>query len=143
MHRVLGISPDFAFCLHSKERVPYHIIIKVALESNGVAGSRSKRSGSHGDQNSQSYDSSNSSSSSSQYLAPGFLQVSDLDQDGFASDMASGKAIEMIERKRPDKLFKPQVSPKETNQLLLNSQSPSPTDFSSAEPSLASQNSLY
>lgn len=30
-HKVLGISSDFAFCLHSKERVPYHIIIKVAF----------------------------------------------------------------------------------------------------------------
>lgn len=107
MHRVLGISPDFAFCLHSKARVPYHIIIKVALESDRAGGSRSKRSGSHDDQNSHSYDSSNSSNSSSQYLAPGFLQVSDLDQDGFASDMASGKAIEMIERKRPEKLIVP------------------------------------
>jgi hypothetical protein len=29
---VLSISTDFAFCLHSKERVPYHIIIEVAYE---------------------------------------------------------------------------------------------------------------
>lgn len=27
LHRVLAISTDYAFCLHSKERVPYHIII--------------------------------------------------------------------------------------------------------------------
>lgn len=32
MHRVLRISTDNAFCLHSKERVPYHIIIEVAYE---------------------------------------------------------------------------------------------------------------
>lgn len=32
MHRVLRISPDNAFCLHSKERVPYHIIIEVAYD---------------------------------------------------------------------------------------------------------------
>jgi len=30
MHRVLNISTDYAFCLHSKERVPYHIIIEIA-----------------------------------------------------------------------------------------------------------------
>ena len=33
-HKVLGISTDHAFCLHSKERVPYHIIIKVAFTRN-------------------------------------------------------------------------------------------------------------
>jgi hypothetical protein len=33
MHRVLRISPDNAFCLHSKERVPYHIIIEVAYDN--------------------------------------------------------------------------------------------------------------
>ena len=32
MHKVLRISTDNAFCLHSKERVPYHIIIEVAYE---------------------------------------------------------------------------------------------------------------
>ena len=32
MHRVLKISTENAFCLHSKERVPYHIIIEVAYE---------------------------------------------------------------------------------------------------------------
>jgi hypothetical protein len=32
MHKVLRISPDYAFCLHSKERVPFHIIIEVAYE---------------------------------------------------------------------------------------------------------------
>lgn len=30
MHRVLGISTDHCFCLHSKERVPFHILIEVA-----------------------------------------------------------------------------------------------------------------
>jgi len=30
MHRVLSVSTDYAFCLHSKERVPYHIIIEVS-----------------------------------------------------------------------------------------------------------------
>ena len=33
-HKVLGISTDYAFCLHSKERVPYHMIIKVAFTNN-------------------------------------------------------------------------------------------------------------
>jgi hypothetical protein len=32
MHRVLRISEQNAFCLHSKERVPYHIIIEVAYD---------------------------------------------------------------------------------------------------------------
>jgi len=32
MHRVLRISTDNCFCLHSKERVPYHIIIEVAYD---------------------------------------------------------------------------------------------------------------
>lgn len=32
MHRVLRISTDNAFCLHSKERVPYHIIIEVGYD---------------------------------------------------------------------------------------------------------------
>ena len=31
-HKILKISTDHAFCLHSKERVPYHIIIEVAYE---------------------------------------------------------------------------------------------------------------
>ena len=38
LHKVLGISPDYAFCLHSKERVPYHIIIKVAFTEDSQAG---------------------------------------------------------------------------------------------------------
>lgn len=32
MHKVLKISTDYAFCLHSKERVPFHVIIEVAYE---------------------------------------------------------------------------------------------------------------
>ena len=31
LHKIIGISTDHAFCLHSKERVPYHIIVKVAF----------------------------------------------------------------------------------------------------------------
>jgi len=31
-HKVLKISAEHAFCLHSKERVPYHIIIEVAYD---------------------------------------------------------------------------------------------------------------
>lgn len=34
MHRVLKISTDHAFCLHSKERVPFHILIEVAYLDN-------------------------------------------------------------------------------------------------------------
>ena len=30
-HRVLSISTDHAFCLHSKERTPFHIFIEVAF----------------------------------------------------------------------------------------------------------------
>ena len=33
MHRVLRISDSNAFCLHSKERVPFHIIIEVAYDN--------------------------------------------------------------------------------------------------------------
>ena len=33
MHRVLRISTENAFCLHSKERVPYHIVIEVAHDT--------------------------------------------------------------------------------------------------------------
>lgn len=33
MHRVLKISTQNAFCLHSKERVPFHIIIEVAYDN--------------------------------------------------------------------------------------------------------------
>ena len=33
MHRVLRISDQNAFCLHSKERVPFHIIIEVAYDN--------------------------------------------------------------------------------------------------------------
>lgn len=36
MHRVLGLSEDYAFCLHSKERVPYHVILKVVYAQNPV-----------------------------------------------------------------------------------------------------------
>jgi hypothetical protein len=32
MHRILKISTDNAFCLHSKERVPFHVVIEVAYE---------------------------------------------------------------------------------------------------------------
>ena len=32
MHRVLKISTENAFCLHSKERVPFHIIVEVAYD---------------------------------------------------------------------------------------------------------------
>ena len=31
MHKILGLSTDYAFCLHSKERVPYHVILKVVF----------------------------------------------------------------------------------------------------------------
>lgn len=41
MHRVLRISEYNAFCLHSKERVPFHIIIEVAHdpENNNLSAS--------------------------------------------------------------------------------------------------------
>lgn len=39
MHRVLRISPENCFCLHSKERVPYHIIIEVAYDHEEVGDS--------------------------------------------------------------------------------------------------------
>lgn len=32
MHRVLKISTENAFCLHSKERVPFHVIVEVAYD---------------------------------------------------------------------------------------------------------------
>jgi hypothetical protein len=28
------VSTDYAFCLHSKDRVPYHIVIEVAYLNN-------------------------------------------------------------------------------------------------------------
>jgi hypothetical protein len=34
MHKVLKISTENAFCLHSKERVPFHIIIEVLYDEN-------------------------------------------------------------------------------------------------------------
>jgi hypothetical protein len=34
MHRVLRISEENAFCLHSKERVPFHIVIEVAYDND-------------------------------------------------------------------------------------------------------------
>ena len=34
MHRVLKISTENAFCLHSKERVPFHIIIEVVYDQD-------------------------------------------------------------------------------------------------------------
>ena len=33
-HKVLGISTDYAFCLHSATRAPYHIVLKVAFTEN-------------------------------------------------------------------------------------------------------------
>ena len=36
MHRVLRISTENAFCLHSKERVPFHIIIEVLYDQSNV-----------------------------------------------------------------------------------------------------------
>ena len=41
MHKVLRISEQNAFCLHSKERVPFHIIIEVAYdpEKNNLSAS--------------------------------------------------------------------------------------------------------
>lgn len=36
MHRVLGLSTDYAFCLHSKERVPYHVILQVVFTQSPV-----------------------------------------------------------------------------------------------------------
>lgn len=37
MHRVLGLSTDYAFCLHSKERVPYHVILQVVFSQSPVS----------------------------------------------------------------------------------------------------------
>ena len=72
MHRVLGISTDYAFCLHSKERVPYHIVIKVALEGVKEDKNRPRRHTNGGSQDldesnnlSRSYDDDKNSSSSS------------------------------------------------------------------------------
>ena len=31
-HRVLQICSDYNFCLHSKERVPFHVVIEVEAE---------------------------------------------------------------------------------------------------------------
>ena len=72
---MLGIVQDYAFCLHSKERVPYHIVIKVALEPEPINQNvRRKRSKSVGHEDellvdeslSRSFeDDKNSSSSSS------------------------------------------------------------------------------
>ena len=39
MHRVLRISDENCFCLHSKERVPYHIIIEVAYDPEEIGDS--------------------------------------------------------------------------------------------------------
>ena len=39
MHKVLRISEENCFCLHSKERVPYHIIIEVAYDPEEVGDS--------------------------------------------------------------------------------------------------------
>lgn len=39
MHKVLRISTENAFCLHSKERVPYHIIIEVAHDPEEIGDS--------------------------------------------------------------------------------------------------------
>ena len=39
MHRVLSISDENCFCLHSKERVPYHIIIEVAYDPEEIGDS--------------------------------------------------------------------------------------------------------
>jgi hypothetical protein len=50
MHRVLRISPENAFCLHSKERVPYHIIIEVAYDQE-VEEVEPERETSQGDNN--------------------------------------------------------------------------------------------
>lgn len=37
MHRVLKISTSNAFCLHSKERVPFHVIIEVSYDPDTTA----------------------------------------------------------------------------------------------------------
>jgi len=62
MHRVLSIATDYAFCLHSKERVPYHIVIKVALDEDKGR----NRSDSFDNSLCKSYGDENSSSSSSE-----------------------------------------------------------------------------
>jgi len=45
MHKVLRISEDYAFCLHSKERVPFHIIIEVAHDQDDQKSSDSRGEG--------------------------------------------------------------------------------------------------
>ena len=55
---MLGISLDYAFCLHSKERVPYHVVIKVALDDKPA----------HESPYGRSLDEDDSSSSSSENL---------------------------------------------------------------------------
>ena len=34
-HKVLQICSDYNFCLHSKERVPFHVVIEVEAEGQG------------------------------------------------------------------------------------------------------------
>lgn len=43
MHKVVKIDTDYAFCLHSKERVPYHIIIEVLYDQEDQEKSNEKK----------------------------------------------------------------------------------------------------
>lgn len=55
MHKVLRISEENCFCLHSKERVPYHIIIEVAYDPEEVGDSEVNLSDSSMEKMDQSY----------------------------------------------------------------------------------------
>jgi len=97
MHRVLGISTDYAFCLHSKERVPYHIVIKVALDE---APKRRRTSDSVQSQGRSFED--DSSSSSEQLVGPG--KKGDPENDTFEADKDScARSIEMVDLKLKDR----------------------------------------
>ena len=94
-HRVLSISQDYAFCLHSKERVPYHIIIKVAHEETPKTRTRSDSLTSP---TKSSYEEGDSSSSSSENLvASNHSHQTNSDMDKSAESMKNSKIIEMVE----------------------------------------------
>ena len=55
MHKVLRISTENCFCLHSKERVPYHIVIEVAYDPEEIGDSEVNLSDSSMEKMDQSY----------------------------------------------------------------------------------------
>ena len=122
---MLGISIDYAFCLHSKERVPYHIIIKVALDDKS---GRQERSNSLNSPTGVSYDDYSSSEESESLLPPNLSLKDPSNSTELIHNGEDKKAIEMVDMSQRSSSHKNLLTSSKEDSSECNSSSPLDVD---------------